>query len=280
MPLMSDGTGSHLDFFSRFAPCLVCVESRGRDGELGVGTAFHIGDGYLVTARHVIEARELVSLTPYESSAEISLESVETIYPSDETADISLLRTDFSLDSYMASNIILTNGPVNNKVDHIEIGGHLDDWINNSLVLMEVIVMGYPPIPTSPEPVLVATRGEVNAIIDPYVGSKHPLFVLSPMARGGFSGGPALTGDGFLLGVITSSLLTNHAAPELGYGVALTVEPLWNLLLENKIYPGSGNRQLMGELFGLPDNLPTPVREPSIPKPVHLGEGCFGEPPF
>ncbi|QKV93898.1 trypsin-like peptidase domain-containing protein [Streptomyces sp. NA02950] len=277
---MPNGTGSQLDFFSRFAPCLVCVESRGIDGELGVGTAFHIGDGCLVTARHVIEGRELVSLTPYESSAEISLESVEVIYPSDETVDIALLRTDFSLDLYMKSNIILTNGSVNNKVDHIEIGGHLDDWINNSLVLMEVIVMGYPPIPTSPEPVLVATRGEVNAIIDPYVGSNHPLFVLSPMARGGFSGGPALTGNGFLLGIITSSLLTNYAAPELGYGVALTVEPLWNLLLENNIYPGSENRQMMGALFDLPDNLPAPIRRPYSPKPDHFGEGCTSEPPF
>lgn len=67
------------------------------------------------------------------------------------------------------------------------------------------------------------------------------------MARGGFSGGPVLTEDGWLLGVVTSSLLTDHAAPELGYGAALTIEPLWEMLFENKIFPAS-NINLMFEM--------------------------------
>ncbi len=133
------------------------------------------------------------------------------------------------------------------KVDHIEIGGHLNDWIGDSMVLMKVVAFGYPPIPTSPDPRLVAVRGEVNTIIDPYVGSRNPLFIISPMARGGFSGGPVLTENGWLLGVVTSSLLTDHAAPELGYGAALTIEPLWEMLFENKIFPAS-NINLMFEL--------------------------------
>lgn len=42
--------------------------------------------------------------------------------------------------------------------------------------------MGYPPIPFSAEPVLVAGLGEINATIDKYVG-KHPQFIISTMAR-------------------------------------------------------------------------------------------------
>ncbi|MEU6675626.1 serine protease [Streptomyces sp. NPDC046925] len=279
---MTEQAGSKLDFYSRYAPCLVCVETRGKDGALSVGTAFHIGDGYLVTVRHVVESREIASLVPHTGT--ISVDSVEVIYPADETVDLALLRTDFSLEHYMKyTNIMLSDGPVREKTEHIEIGGHLDDWIVDTLILTEVVILGYPPIPSSPAPVLVATRGEVNAVIDPYMGSKHPLFVLSPMARGGFSGGPALTSNGYLLGVITTSLLTDYNAPELGYGVALTVEPLWNLLLENRIYPGIGNRELMVELFDLPDELPIPERKTPSSGLSTLGSwdgGDSQEPPF
>ncbi|MGV9559861.1 S1 family peptidase [Streptomyces sp. NPDC003522] len=242
-----------LGFYSLYKPCLLCVETEGKDGDLGVGTAFHIGDGYLVTARHVIEGRRLVSLIPA-SYGNVSLESVKAIYPSDPEVDLAILKTDFSLDHYM--NHVRYWGRTDvRKVDHIEIGGHLNDWIDDGLVLMKVVAFGYPPIPTSPEPQLVAVRGEVNAVIDPYVGSKNPLFIISPMARGGFSGGPVLTEDGWLLGVVTSSLLTDHAAPELGYGAVLTIEPLWELLFENRIFPAS-NADMMYDLrhaWGLTD---------------------------
>ncbi|GHA41521.1 hypothetical protein GCM10010391_27100 [Streptomyces anthocyanicus] len=236
---------SQLGFYRLYSPCLLCVETRDKNDEVGIGTAFHIGDGYLVTARHVIEGRRLTKLIPAREG-KVSLDSVEVIYPSDPTVDLALLKTDFSLDYYMTHVKYWGRDDVR-KVDHVEIGGHLDDWIDDGLVLMKVVAFGYPPIPTSPRPELVAVRGEVNAIIDPYVGSKHPLFVISPMARGGFSGGPVLTEDGWLLGVVTSSLLTNHAVPELGYGAALTVEPLWDLLVENRIFPAS-NAEMLFEL--------------------------------
>jgi hypothetical protein len=171
------------------------------------------------------------------------MESIEIIYPSDLSVDLAILKTDFSLEHYM-KNVKYWGRDDVEKVDHIGIGGHLDDWIDEGLVMMKVVAFGYPPIPTSPRAELVAVSGEVNAIIDPYVGSTHPLFVISPMARGGFSGGPVLTENGWLLGVITSSLLTNHAVPELGYGAALTVEPLWDMIVENNIFPGSNAETL------------------------------------
>lgn len=46
---------------------------------------------------------------------------------------------------------------------------------------------------------------------------------------------------------MTSSLVNNGAPPELGFGAAITVEPLLALLADNGIFPGS-NRQLMEEL--------------------------------
>jgi hypothetical protein len=126
------------------------------------------------------------------------------------------------------------------KEDHIIIGGHLDDWISDDwMVLTEVLLMGYPPIPLAKERRLVAMRGEVNGVVDMYRGPPHPHFIISPLPRGGFSGGPVITSYGALLGVMTESLTLDGLPTELGYGAAITVEPLWGLLIDNHIYPAS-----------------------------------------
>jgi S1-C subfamily serine protease len=240
-----------LPTYMRFMPCIVGLETTDNTGSVSMGTAFHIGDGYLVTARHVVEDRTVTSTVLRSSS--LSIESIEPIFPDNPTVDLALLRTDFSLSWYM-NNVQIRLGEHNaRKIDHIQIGSHLDDWIDDGLVLMNVVSFGFPPIPTSSGPALVAVRGEVNAIIDPYTGSPHPLFIISPLARGGFSGGPVLTDDGWLIGTMTSSLVTNYGPAELGFGAALTVEPLWHLLFDHHIFPAS-NARMMYELrhaFGL-----------------------------
>lgn len=235
-----------LGFFRTYSPCLLSIETQNHSGDFGIGTAFHIGDGYLITARHVVEGRGITAITPARYG-EISLESIQIIYPDNADIDLALMRSDFNLDSYMKLTNFHNVDP-QEKVDHIAIGGHLDDWIDDGLVMTECVVLGYPPIPLSNRAELVAVSGEVNAVIDPYAGSPHPLFVLSPMARGGFSGGPVLTRNGFLLGVVTSSLVTDNRVAELGYGAALTVEPIWDLLHKHKIYPGS-NGDFMREVY-------------------------------
>ena len=239
--------GSQLSFYELYSPCLVSVESTGPDGNTGIGAAFHIGDGYLVTARHVVQGRDITSIVPACGYAQINLNTIEIIYPNDEAIDLALIRSNFSLEYYM-NKVSYWGNPDLLKVDHIQIGGHMDDWINDGLVLFEVIIFGYPPIPTSSSPHLVAARGEVNAIIYPYIGSPHPLFIVSPTPRGGFSGGPVLTKDGWLLGVMTSALVTDNAIPEVGFGAAITVEPLWNLLHENNVFPAS-NAELWDEIW-------------------------------
>jgi hypothetical protein len=133
------------------------------------------------------------------------------------------------------------------KTDHFPIGGHLDDWIGDELVLSKVLLMGYPPVPFSKKPVLLAAEGEVNAVVDKYNGP-HPHFIISCMCRGGFSGGPVMSEYGFLLGIVKESLIMNNQPTELGYTAAITVEPLLTMLHEHKIYPGS-NRETLEVLF-------------------------------
>ncbi|WP_432954177.1 S1 family peptidase [Micromonospora haikouensis] len=250
-----EGKRVQLPIYQSFAPCVLAVETEDTSGDVGIGTAFHVGDGVLLTARHVVENRQVLSLIPHRF-AEVSRESLRISYPEDDRIDLAVIESDFSLERYMSEQFRIVVGDADAiKFDHIRIGGHLDDWIDDSLVMMDVLLMGYPPIPTSPDPVLVAARGEVNAIIDPYIGSPHPLFVVSPIVRGGFSGGPVLTGGGWLLGITTSSLVVDHAPAELGFGAALTVEPILDLLSKKSLFPAS-NGELMRELGYQPGGPP------------------------
>ena len=119
----------------------------------------------------------------------------------------------------------------------IPLGGHLDDWINDSqFILQKTLIMGYPPIPFSSEPLLLAARGEINAIVDKYNAS-HPHFIISSMPRGGFSGGVCMIEWGFALGVITEALGSDYKAPELGFMSVVSVEPILVCLSHHNILP-------------------------------------------
>ncbi len=142
---------------------------------------------------------------------------------------------------------IIENGKPKEKVDYIPLGDHLDDWLGDELVLSHVLVFGYPNIPLSIEPVLVAVQGEVNAVIDKYT-SPHPHFIISSTARGGFSGGPVISEYDFLLGIFTESLIEGQQDTENGFASVLSIEPLLVLLHENKISI-NGNYNILDEIL-------------------------------
>jgi len=229
--------------FSRYRGCVAFIETRGHSGDLAIGTCFHVGEGVFVTAAHVIRERTITEIGFDDGFTTLHLlEKPENWGPK----------------TYGAVNI--RSGPHfhgNDRVDvacfkaepfpsrWIPLGGHLDDWMGQyEFVLYQTLVLGYPPVPFSDRPVLVAARGEINAVIDKYSGP-HPHFIVSCMARGGFSGGPALiayydvkddTGTA-VLGVVTESLTSNGQSAELGYMAVLTVEPIFDCLESAGLLP-------------------------------------------
>lgn len=117
----------------------------------------------------------------------------------------------------------------------IPLGGHLDDWIDDTaFVLNEVFVLGYPPVPLSNRPVLVAARGQINSVVNLY-NAPHVHFVVSVPPKGGFSGGVVMSEYGFALGVITQSLVKDHAPEELGYLTVLSIKPVLECLEAHKL---------------------------------------------
>lgn len=235
------------EMFERYAPCMVAIITEDDNNKIAVGAGFHIGDSWIATARHVVDGRRIIKLEPHRYATCSRVERI--IFPSDPKEDVALMLTDFSLEQYMSPKVDFN--PPGKKHDHIPLGSHLSDWIGDELILSDVLIMGYPPIPTADRPTLVAVKGEVNAIVDSYLGpAGQPFFVTSPIPRGGFSGGPVISEYDFLLGVQTDSFITADQITELGFAAALTVEPLWGLLFDNEIYPAS-NAVLAYALGGL-----------------------------
>jgi S1-C subfamily serine protease len=204
--------------YRSYKPAMVRITIRTANGDLSNGAAFHIGDGWLVTAAHVINSGEIEELVSERYSKQLTIEKI--IFHSDERVDLAILKTDLELTHYLTKATIVNSPDGFIQTDHIEIGSHLDDWIGDELVLSKVLLMGYPPIPFSNRPVLLAAEGEVNAVVDKYNGP-HPHFIISCMGRGGYSGGPVLSEYGFLLGVLTESLVVNGQVEELGYSSAI-----------------------------------------------------------
>ncbi|MCL6363845.1 serine protease [Pectobacterium carotovorum subsp. carotovorum] len=236
---------NYTHLYQSYKYSMVRITVRTELGDLSNGSAFHIGDGWLVTAAHVVNEGKIEEIVSEYCSQDLEIEKI--ICHSDERVDLAILKTNLDLNHYLTKTAIHGSPEGFVQTDHIEIGGHLDDWIGDELVLSKVLLMGYPPVPFSRDPVLLASEGEVNAVVDKYNGP-HPHFVISNMGRGGYSGGPVLSEFGFLLGVLTESLVVNNQSEELGYSSAISVEPLLVLLQENGVYPGK-NRETIEVLL-------------------------------
>jgi hypothetical protein len=219
------------------------IETVSLDGTVGCGTCFHLGEGVFVTARHVVEGRTIGSIGFDDINVSQELLRERRFWGKQRNGRVNVLRGPFLHPDPSADVACFQVEPFPKA--GIPLGGHLDDWLGeHEFVLYRTLVLGYPPIPLTTEPKLVASTGEVNALVDLHV-SRHPHFLISTMARGGFSGGPALVAYNeddldrgtALLGIVTQSLTSDAKDPERGFMAVLTVEPIIVCLEAHKMLP-------------------------------------------
>jgi hypothetical protein len=230
------------------------VAVRAADGSQSIGSAFHVGEGVFVTARHVVEGHEIVEVKPTHPLRR-PIQEVIPEYTDEQVRGIAELSGQEPTWPIFQSSLKLSRGPfhlpgkdyvdvavfetegLNPHTPHVPLGSHLDDWIVRvNFVMSDVIIFGYPPIPMTTTPSLVVARGEINAVIQTHQSSKVQ-FVVSAMPRGGFSGGMAVSELGFVLGLITDSLTSNHAPAELGFMAVLSIESIYECLAAHKLLP-------------------------------------------
>lgn len=236
--------------YKKFSTALAYIAVEQNDGTQSIGSAFHVGDGVFVTARHVVEGNNILEVSTATSSF-IPLSDEDT-----ETPSCTVFNGEESFRAHRISPQVLaiSKGPLfhedpdidiavfkvsnlDKHTPHIPLGDHLDDWLGkDDFLLTDVLILGFPPVPFSNEPRLIGARGEVNALMD-FRHVRHVHFIVSAMPRGGFSGGVAITSDGVALGVITQSVVMNGMPEQLGYMAVLSVEPIYECLAQNKLLP-------------------------------------------
>jgi hypothetical protein len=243
-------SGKARDLFQKYAAAVAYLEVEDTNGDLHIGSSFHVGEGVFVTARHVLDGVTVTKIGSTEHTL-IELTGKEAEEAEEFALDSNEVRPVHRVDN---TEIEIASGPYfhpNDQVDVaifkvreidpytpvIKLGSNLDNMLDRrGLVLTEAIVLGYPRVPKTPEPVLIGARAEVNAVIDRYdVPDIH--FVLSSMPRGGFSGGIAISEHDIALGVVTSSLEINWQPPELGFMAVLGVEPIYTILSDRRLLP-------------------------------------------
>lgn len=243
-------SGKAHDLYTKYCAAMAYIEVELPNGNRGIGSAFHVGEGVFVTAMHVLEGNSILEIA-----------STDHTYIPLEGEAAEKARTYVHVDGkdipshYVSNGILqLEAGPFHDLLHDadvavfkvrdidpytpvVELGSHLDDWLGQGdFVLSEAIGLGYPPIPMSTRPILVGARAEVNAQVDLY-DTANVHFILSSMPRGGFSGGVAISEYGFALGVVTRSLTADHSSVETGLMAVLGVEAIYGCLADNHLLP-------------------------------------------
>lgn len=191
----------------KYSSSLAYIEIETDDGTRGIGSCFHVGEGVFVTARHVVEGNVIKKVEITEPVAINAKEYYSEFPNSDERASeyeriVGEIIGGTPKFKHFQSQLNIKVGPlfhpdpnvdvaifqvssIHPETSFINLGSHLDDWIESSnWQLTEAIVLGYPPIPQTSEPHLVGVRAEVNAMVSLYL-SRHVHFVISAIPRGG-----------------------------------------------------------------------------------------------
>lgn len=224
--MMAEKSAFH-ETYVRAAGAVAFVAIIDAKGDEGIGSAFHIGNGIFVTARHVIDGvtiKEIATTKSARLTEEADgkavpprrLEIVDGPYFGPDGLDVAVFKVDLA----------------GTPLPAITVSQHTDYELGeNDLVLSDILIVGYPPIPFTTVPSQVVTLGQINAV----VRVRHsPVlhFIASATARGGFSGGVALDQSGVALALVTESLGQGDMPVETGYMSLLSIEPAVDLAAE------------------------------------------------
>jgi hypothetical protein len=246
------------DIYRRYRRSVVMLSGLTASGDPSAATAFHIGDGIFVTARHV--ADELHNRLLHVSGGGVS--PYHQVSFTEPDIDVALLLCDVGLLSPEYRQVFIPLPPA------------LNDLIDESQALERVLVMGYPRIPMTANAHIVAATGEIISVVWTMSDQHGPSFVISHLPRGGLSGAPVFDGSGELIGVVVDSLGLAGVPYELGYTAATTVEPILRLLAGANLLP-PGLTEEDWDLFTsavFPMGIPEPIVVPAPPARAPDGE--------
>ncbi len=247
---MQETKNSHHEIYLRAAGAVAFIAVETFDKMPGLGSCFHIGEGIFITARHVVERTNIIAIATTKS-VRLGDEARGKVVPprrlklidgphyGPDDLDIAIFKVDLA----------------GNALPSISVSAHTEfDLDEHDFILRDVVIIGYPRVPMTTVPVQVATIGQINAVVRLWHSSASR-FLVSTMARGGFSGGVALNQNGQALALVTESLGEAHSLAETGYTSLLSISPAVDLAAERYGYnlygflPGRDTEDLIGFRF-------------------------------
>ncbi|WP_306480726.1 serine protease [Limnobacter sp.] len=201
------------------------------DGSESIGTAFHIGQGYFVTAKHVVDKNQIIEVgitQPHNKLIE------HHTAPLSEDERPRFLKTDLNpvLFESEVDDVAVFRAEECEGLPSIQLSSIHDMHQSEDLALLSnVLCIGYPPIPLTIHPFQVAVDATVSALIT-IKGSSYLSYVVSATARGGFSGGPIINSEGKAIGLVTDSLVRDSNAIETGFMACLSISAAADLALK------------------------------------------------
>ncbi len=235
---------------------VVFVEVLKPDGAPDIGTAFHIGKGYFVTAKHVIEGNRILKIGQEDMSAKTEIlpsgdARRSTTHPGFEVLGDNLSwfgHPECDLAIIQVKGDVGQRGPADGLAPAMELADHADVLSAGELLTRSVQVFGFPRIPMSFDriPPLVVVPGVISAVMQNH-GDRRRHFILSAMARGGFSGGPVFlmenvtvrtsaerlrANSSTAIGVVVWSRRAERAGEDLepGFVDAISIENVYQII--------------------------------------------------
>lgn len=201
------------------------------DGSESIGTAFHIGQGYFVTAKHVVANNQIIEVgitQPHSKTMEYHAPPLlEEERPRVLKVDVHPVLAEREVDDVAVFRVEQYEG-----LPSIQLSSIHDIHQSEDLALLSsVLCIGYPPIPLTIHPFQVVVDATISALIT-IRGSDYLSYVVSATARGGFSGGPIINTDGNAIGLVTDSLVRDGNAVETGFMACLSISAAAELALK------------------------------------------------
>jgi hypothetical protein len=163
--------------------------SKSDDYNLSIGTGFLLkGTNLIVTNKHVAE------------------KEITKIVDESEQKEFNFIRENIKLSQ--SDDIALI--PIDTDVSELE--GLIPNL--ELTVLEEIITLGYPKIPLTTFPYLVAHKGEINSTVENW--KRNSLFLISAKTSPGNSGGPILDKTGRFVGIVCENLFEEESFQKQG----------------------------------------------------------------
>lgn len=206
-PLIGTDDAIVKEVFAKASKSIALIRSA---KEKGMGTGFMVQPGVLMTAKHLLEGIDSPVVEFLHDSATVVIDAIEHV----RNLDVSLLRVHIERPEGTPPPLAIAS-----SVEPLD----------------PILILGFPRVPLSVEPIIVPMRGDTHGITTTVFGEE--LLIISPITRGGCSGAPILNSAGEVVGLVAQALFErpeegDHVAEGLGFSAAVPLSALRRCLEE------------------------------------------------